>query len=153
MLPVNSSDPATTTRMRPRVNTPPVASVIRPPHVAGSRPAETVMANRPPNAMYAPARKPATSCLSQGRCAFSMPFSVATSVIAFGSLNAMSQASTHLCGDEHARLCACMYLSLAASRAVRPARPRAQPFHEGRLLHAQQHSDTIPTVEIGLDAC
>jgi hypothetical protein len=51
MFPVARSDPAMRTSTRPSVKAVPVNSVGRVPHVRGSRPEETVIATRPPNAM------------------------------------------------------------------------------------------------------
>ena len=51
MLPVSSSEPATTTSTRPREKRAPVNSVGSVPHVSGFRPEDTVIATRPPNAM------------------------------------------------------------------------------------------------------
>ena len=51
MLPVSSSAPATTVSTRPSANTEPVNSVGSVPHVFGSRPDDTLMATRPPNAI------------------------------------------------------------------------------------------------------
>jgi hypothetical protein len=51
MLPVSSSEPAMTTRIRPRAKTAPVNSVGSVPQIFGSRPDETVIASRPPKAM------------------------------------------------------------------------------------------------------
>ena len=64
MLPVSSSAPAITTSTRPSAKTEPANSVGSVPHVSGLRPDDTLIATIAPNAMYAPARKPATSALS-----------------------------------------------------------------------------------------
>src|SRR5215207_5348186 len=84
MLPVSSSEPASTTSTRPRANTEPAKSVGSVPHVSGFNPDETAMATRPPNAMYAPARKPPTSALSQLRPPFLAPDSTAATAIFSG---------------------------------------------------------------------
>src|SRR4051812_11197059 len=86
MLPVRSSDPAITTSTSPSVKTAPVISVWTPPHACGSSPAEATMASRPAKAMYAPARKPATSALSQDRPAFVTPDSTPAAAISDGVL-------------------------------------------------------------------
>src|SRR4051812_6150955 len=86
MLPVRSSDPAITTSTSPSVKTAPVISVWTPPHVWGSSPAEATMASRPAKAMYAPARKPATSALSQDRPALVTPASTPAAAISGGVL-------------------------------------------------------------------
>ena len=90
MLPVSRSEPATTTRISPMENTAPANRVGSVPHVAGSRPAVTAMETRPPKAMYAPARKPPTSALSQLTRAFLTPVSTAASVISSGAFTAGS---------------------------------------------------------------
>jgi hypothetical protein len=51
MLPVARSEPAMSTRIRPSVKAAPMKSVGSVPHVAGSRPEETVMATSAPKAM------------------------------------------------------------------------------------------------------
>ena len=51
MLPVARSDPAMSTRTRPRVNAAPMNSVGSVPQVAGSRPEETVIATSAPKEM------------------------------------------------------------------------------------------------------
>src|SRR4051812_24715360 len=90
MLPVSSSEPAITTRTRPSAKTVPVTSVTTPPTFSGSSPAETTTASRPPKAMYAPARKPPTSALSQDSLALVVPVVVAATVISGGLLNGTS---------------------------------------------------------------
>src|SRR4051794_6574173 len=91
MLPVSSSEPATTTSTSPSVKTAPVISVWTPPHVCGVSPAEATMASRPAKAMYAPARKPATSALSQDRPAFVTPVSTPAAAISGGVLYGTSR--------------------------------------------------------------
>ena len=86
-LPVSSSEPAITTRIRPSENTAPANSVGSVPHVSSGIPEVTVIASRPPNAMYAPARKLATSALSHDSFAFVAPVLMPAWVISFGSLN------------------------------------------------------------------
>src|ERR671916_600171 len=90
MLPVSSSEPAMITRIRPRAKTVPAKNVLRPPQIAGSSPDETTMASRPAKAMYAPARKPATTAFCGDSLDFLMPVSVPALAIAIGSLNAMA---------------------------------------------------------------
>ena len=64
MLPVSSSAPATTVSTRPSAKTAPVNSVGSVPHDLRVEAAdETLMATRPPNAIYAPARNPDTIIL------------------------------------------------------------------------------------------
>src|SRR3954471_20919863 len=87
MLPVSSSAPAMTVSTRPSAKTEPVNSVGSVPHVFGSSPEETLMATRPPNAMYAPARKPATIILPKLRLLLVTPTSIPAAVLARGSLN------------------------------------------------------------------
>src|SRR3954470_16526254 len=91
MLPVSSSEPAMTTRIRPTEKTAPVKNVVRPPQVSGSSPAETTIASSPPNAMYAPARNPATTIFDGGSFAFLTPVSTPAFVIACGSLYGMAR--------------------------------------------------------------
>ena len=86
MLPVRSSEPATTTRISPSAKTAPVKSVGSVPQVSSSRPEETVIARRLAKAMYAPARKAPTSNRSGLMVAFWTPLSVLASVIWAGSL-------------------------------------------------------------------
>ena len=51
MLPVSSSEPASTTSIRPSANTVPANSVGSVPHVSGLSPELTAIATSPPNAM------------------------------------------------------------------------------------------------------
>jgi hypothetical protein len=89
MLPVSSSDPAITTRIRPRLNTEPAKKVGNVPQIFGSMPAVVVVATSAPNAMYAPARNDATSALSHDRPALVAPVSIPLCVISGGCLNAI----------------------------------------------------------------
>src|SRR3954451_796934 len=89
MLPVSSSDPAITHNTRPSANTAPVKSVGSVPQISGFRPDETLIATRPPNAMYAPPRNPATIAFAGDSAAFVAPVCAPATVIARGSMNAM----------------------------------------------------------------
>src|SRR3954447_15624254 len=87
MLPVSSSAPPTTVSTRPSAKTEPVNSVGSVPHVFGSRPDDTLIATRPPKAMYAPARKPATIIFPKVSLLLLSPTSIPAAVLARGSLN------------------------------------------------------------------
>jgi hypothetical protein len=93
MLPVSSSAPATTVSTRPRAKTEPVNSVGSVPHVFGSSPEDTLIATSPPNAMYAPARNPATIILPKLRLLLVTPTSIPAAVVDFGSLNPTTLSS------------------------------------------------------------
>ena len=59
----------------------PENSVGSVPQIAGLSPELTAIATRPPNAMYAPARKPPTSALSQLSSALVVPVSTAAAAV------------------------------------------------------------------------
>lgn len=60
------------------------------PQVSGSSPELTAMATIPPKAMYAPARKPATTALSGDSLAFFTPVWMPAAVTSGGLLNPMA---------------------------------------------------------------
>jgi hypothetical protein len=90
-LPVNSSAPPTTTRMRPSENTIPASSRTIPQGRMPTAPAVTVVAKTAPRAMKAPASTASTNVLTGSMAALRTPICSALAAISAG-IRASSEA-------------------------------------------------------------
>ncbi len=87
LLPVNSSEPAITTSINPTGNTAPKSNFTIPGGApAAARPPVTTSAKRPPNAIYAPAKKLKINKLLNGDFSFNAAIPTQALAVSAGDL-------------------------------------------------------------------